>query len=340
MNLNWTIAFPKVHFPFPLSYNDHFFFIGSCFTEHIGNYLKDLKFSVVQNPAGILFDPHSIAFHLKQWSNHILPNESDFFCFNELWHHWKFHTQFVSINLNTTFQKILSSVNLAIEHLKKTDWLIVTLGSSYSYKLSDKISDEHITKYGIHYPVANCHKCPNQWFYKYLTPSNETFDLLNDAFENVKKVNPQIQFLINISPVRHLRDGVVENNRSKARLIEAVHALVESRKDTFYLPSYEIVIDVLRDYRFYDLDKAHPNYEATQWILQFFVENYFSKETQDRMKEIQEIQLAYQHQPRNPETQAHQKFLQSYYDKTLRLSKLLPHLDWEKELNYFGKSQE
>jgi hypothetical protein len=95
------------------------------------------------------------------------------------------------------------------------------------------------------------------------------------------------------------------------------------------------VIDVLRDYRFYDIDKAHPNYEATQWVIQYFVENYFSKDTQELMKEIQEIQLAYQHQPRNPQTQAHQKFLHTYYEKTLYLQKKLPHLNWEKELEHF-----
>lgn len=337
MHLNWTIAFPKTQFPFQFSYNNHFFLIGSCFTEHIGNYLKDLKFQVVQNPAGILFDPLSIAFHLIQWSEEIYPSKEEFFYYQELWHHWKFHTQFSSTDLENSYQLVLGSVSHAIENLKKTDWLIVTLGSSYSYQLTNQIPNEHLQKYGLNYPVANCHKCPNQWFHKYLTPIQETFEILNHAFNKVKKINPKIQFLINISPVRHLRDGVVENNRSKARLIEATHLLVENRKDTFYLPSYELVIDVLRDYRFYDVDKAHPNYEATQWVIQYFIENYFSEETQEFLKEVHEIRLAYQHQPKNPQTQAHQKFLQSYYEKTLSIQKRLPFLNWDKELEYFGK---
>ncbi len=337
MNLNWTIAFPRPYFPFELSYKDQFFLIGSCFTEHIGKFLQQLKFKVTQNPAGILFDPHSIAFHLFNWARGIYPTSEELFLDNELWHHWKYHTQFSSTNFHESYQKIYDASHQAILFLKQSTWLVVTLGSSYTYKLDEGIPVEHYQKFGVGYAVANCHKCPNTWFQKYLNPIHETYQLLNEAFNEVLKVNPKIRFLVNISPVRHLRDGVVENNRSKARLLEAVHQLVENRKDTFYLPSYELVIDVLRDYRFYDLDKAHPNYEATQWVLNYFVEHYFSKECQEQIKKIQDIITAYHHQPRNPDTVAHQQFLASYLEKTLQMQKVLPDLDWGNELRYFGR---
>ncbi len=336
MNLSWTIPLPKSYFPYQLSYYNHFFLVGSCFTEHIGKFLKELKFQVIQNPAGILFDPHSIAFHLSNWANGCSPKREELFLEKELWYHWKYHSQFSSVSQEQTFHEIKKSYDMAIIHLKKTDWLIVTFGSSFSYRLNHNIPDELKEKFGIGYFVANCHKCPNQWFDKYLTPITETYELINVAFHQIKSINPKIRFLLNISPVRHLRDGVIENNRSKARLLEAIHLLVENREDTYYLPSYEIVIDVLRDYRFYDIDKAHPNYEATQWVLQYFLQNFFSKETQEIVKKIQDIQTAYNHKPRNPNTLAHVQFLNSYLEKTLQLQKELPHLDWSKELKYFN----
>lgn len=335
-NLNWTIAFPKANFPHQLTYENQFFLIGSCFTEHIGKFLKNLKFRVYQNPAGILFDPHSIAFHLSEWAKSQIPREYELFFYNELWYHWKYHSQFSSTKKEKCYEEIQNSALEAINQLKTCDWIIITLGSSFAYQLSAEASPEHIKQFGQGFSVANCHKCPNQWFHKYLMPSSETFDLLNQAFHEIKMLNPKVQFLLNISPVRHLRDGVVENNRSKARLIEAVHQLVETHSDCYYLPSYEIVIDVLRDYRFFDTDKAHPNYEATQWVLQYFIENYFSPSTQVQIQKVTEILNAYQHRPKNPDTLAHQKFLKTFYEKTLEIQKLLPHLNWHDEIQYFG----
>jgi hypothetical protein len=339
MPLNWTIAFPTVHFPLKLSYHDQFFLIGSCFTEHIGKYLSELKFHVTQNPAGILFDPHSIAYHLSNWAQEIYPVPEEWFCYNELWHHWKYHSQFSTTQKNISYEQAFASSRLAIQQLKTADWLIITLGSSYSYRLSSNAPQEQLQLYREGYFVANCHKCPAQWFEKYLTPSSETYELLYSTFEIIKQVNPKIHFLLNISPVRHLRDGVIENNRSKARLIEAVHLLVENRPDTFYLPSYELVIDVLRDYRFFDIDKAHPNYEATQWVLQYFLEHYFSKETQEIIEKVKEIVSAYQHKPKNPDTQAHKNFMKTFYQKTCELQKHFPFLDWRKELEYFNHEE-
>ena len=308
-----------------ITYHDKLFLIGSCFTEHIGKRLEDLKFPVLQNPHGILFDPISVSKSINAYLSQKVYEESDLFFLNELWQSWNHHSQFSAMDAREVLQNINASQQRAYQHLVESTWLIITLGSSYSYQLVENGQ-----------PVANCHRAPGQWFHKYLLSTEETTLALAESIDNLMQINPGIQIIFTISPVRHIRDGVVENNRSKARLIEAVHSLTEQYKQVHYFPAYELVIDVLRDYRYYDVDLVHPNYAATEFVFEKFEENFINHHTREVMDTIKKVVTGYKHKPFNPDTQAHRSFLQSHLEKVKALQLQHPQLNFSKELIYFS----
>jgi hypothetical protein len=297
---------------------------GSCFTEHIGQHLMDIKFDILQNPNGILFDPLSVASSLISYLEPQSYKTEDLFFYNELWQSWKHHGEFSDTNQTRCLSKINQSQQAAHSFLKQADWLIITLGSSFSYLLKEKKIS-----------VAKCHRAPGDWFSKKLLPVEEMLAILDEAIHRMMDFNPSLNIVFTISPVRHIRDGVIENNRSKARLIEVVHQLVNKFNRTHYFPAYELVIDVLRDYRFYDKDLVHPNYMATNFVLENFMENYVQPESRLLAEEIRKLGVSRKHRALHPDTQAHQRFLQEQYARTLELSGKYPFLNFEDELLHF-----
>src|SRR6185312_4479646 len=243
-------------FPFTISYTDKILFLGSCFSEEIGNKLYDLKFDILQNPNGILYDPQSIADAVFDYVNNKKYSEQELFELNGLWHSWKHHSQFSGVNKNDVLEKINQSQSRAHIFLKEAKILIITLGAAYNYILKDKRQN-----------VANCHKAPSSFFEKNLLSTKEIIRHLIATCDTLHQFNGQLKIIFTISPVKHVKDGIVENNRSKARLIEAVHSIVEEKESAFYFPSYELVTDVLRDYRFYKDDLVHPNETATSYVF-------------------------------------------------------------------------
>ena len=185
--------------------------------------------------------------------------------------------------------------------------------------------------------MANCHKAPAKEFIKHLCTIEESVTALDAAMHQLFHFNPKLKIIFTISPVRHLRDGVVENNRSKARLIEAVHHLVNKFDKLYYFPAYELVIDVLRDYRFYDVDLAHPNYAATSFVLEKFSESCFDNVTISLMEEIRKIVIARNHKPFNATSQQHKQFLQTQLERSKALQQKYTWLDFSKELEYFAE---
>jgi hypothetical protein len=312
--------------------------VGSCFTEHIGNALKELKFEVLQNPNGILFDPASVCTSLVSYIQNKQYTEDDLFYLNEVWQSWQHHSRFSGVDKEQVLQDINKSQTAAHQLIQEADWLIITLGSSFSYRLVKSNAGEAMPTTG-EACVANCHRAPAQWFHKHLMPVSETIERLDNTIHQLFYVNKKVNIIFTISPVRHIRDGVVENNRSKARLIEAVHHLVNKFDRLYYFPSYEIVIDVLRDYRFYDLDMVHPNYLATDFVLKKFLETFMSAETMALIGELKKISIARKHKPTHPSTEAHKKFLQSNFDKLISLKQQHPHLNFDEELNYFARPE-
>jgi hypothetical protein len=320
----------------PISYQDKILLMGSCFTEHIGGDLEELKFSILQNPNGILFDPVSVCRSLISYVENKKYTDADLFQLNEVWHSWNHHSRFSNINATEAVRIINESQQAAHEFLKQTDYIIITLGSSFTYRLTDlAVSSTNPPARGR--GAANCHRAPAQWFTKHLLDINETVSLLDDCLKQLLKFNPKLKFIFTVSPVRHIRDGVVENNRSKARLLESVHSIIEKHEQAYYFPAYELVIDVLRDYRFYDIDLVHPNYPATEFVLEKFAESCIDPSSQQMMKEIKDIVIARKHKPFQPETKAHQQFLMSYFEKTKSLQKKYPYLDLKEELIYFSQ---
>lgn len=318
-----------------ITYRDKILLTGSCFTEHIGNSLQDLKFSVFQNPNGILFDPRSVCSSIISYIENKQYKKADLFLLNEVWNSWEHHSRFSNINADECLRIINESQEQAHEFLKKADWLIITLGSSFSYRLSDLTPQPPLQRERGSTGVANCHRAPSQWFNKHLLSIDETVSLLDTTYHRLKQFNPKLKIIFTISPVRHIRDGVIENNRSKARLIEAVHHMINKFPDLFYFPAYELVIDVLRDYRFYDVDMVHPNYPATEFVMEKFRENYIDEESQQLMEEIKKIVIARKHKAFQPATNAHKTFLKVHLEKTKELQTKYSFLDLTDEINYF-----
>lgn len=322
----------------PITYTDKILLTGSCFTEHIGNALQDLKFSVLQNPSGILFEPHSVCKSLVSYIQNKQYTTDDLFQLNEVWHSWQHHSRFSHTDRDEAIRIINMSQQKAHDFLKTADWIIITLGSSFSYRLTRLSESGKASPFGGGWEgaaVANCHRAPAQWFNKHLMEINETVEALDNCYHQLLQFNPKLRIIFTVSPVRHTRDGVIENNRSKARLIEAVHHMVNKFDKLYYFPAYELVIDVLRDYRFYDIDMAHPNYQATSFVLDKFSEACIDTETRQLMQEIKKIMIARKHKAFQPSTGAHRQFLLSHAEKVKDLMNKPPFPDLREELNYF-----
>lgn len=314
--------------------------IGSCFTEHIGNALADLKFTVLQNPSGILFDPASVCASLTAYMQGRQYGPEDLFFYNELWQSWQHHSRFSGTEKAAVLENINAAQKEAAAFLADADWLIITLGSSFSYRLRNEEGAGTTGSIGPvagNGAVANCHRTPAQWFQKHLLQISETVELLDNTIHQLFYRNRKVRIIFTISPVRHIRDGVVENNRSKARLIEAVHHLVNKFDRIHYFPSYELVIDVLRDYRFFAEDLVHPNYLATDFVLQHFLGAFMSPETNDLVAELRKLRTARRHKPQHPGTEAHLRFMQSQLQKVEDLQQRYPHLSFADEIAYFGR---
>jgi hypothetical protein len=309
---------------FRISHKDSLLLMGSCFTSNVGRELENLKFDVCHNPTGILFDPFSVVTHLRDALEYREYNTCDLTLRDEVWHSMNHHTDFSSTNSDAVTAKINRAVKQTGDMIRKASVLFLTLGSAYYYRLAENGSR-----------VANCHRFPAGTFTKDLAGIDEITAELSDVIHAIRKVNPNIRFVFTVSPVRHIREGAVNNNRSKARLLESVHQLCGQLPSAHYFPAYELVIDVLRDYRFYDVDLVHPNYSATTFVFEKFKECFFTEETKEFAKEISEVMAAFRHRPNFPDTTAHQRFLHVQLEKIERLKALLPDTDWSMQETYF-----
>jgi GSCFA family len=311
--------------PQPIRYGEKILLTGSCFTEHIGDALSDWKFTTLLNPNGILFDASSVASSLISY---IAPKRyvaEDLVFFNELWQSWQHHSHFSGTDKAAVLDRINASQERAHAFLREADWLIITLGSAFSYRLAEGLA-----------PVANCHRVPGRNFVKHLLTIEEIVTALDSCLHQLFYFNPGLKVIFTVSPVRHIRDGVVENNRSKARLIESVHHLTNKFDRLFYFPAYELVIDVLRDYRFYDIDMVHPNYAATQFVLEKFVEYGIDAGSRQVLEEVKKLVVARRHRPLHPETSAHARFMQEQREKAVGLAAKYPFLDLSEEIRHFS----
>lgn len=312
-----------------IGYRDSLFLIGSCFSENMGAKLNTHLFKVFENPHGILFNPISVAQSLSDCIHNKQYTEADLFQLNEVWNSWQHHSRFSGISSKEALDKINNSIAKAHTFLKTADHIVITLGSAWVYQLNSQ------SPHAAGLVVANNHKAPATWFEKALMKPDALVLLLNKMVKDLLQFNPHLQIIFTISPVRHLREGLVENNRSKAVLIQAVHEIVDSTENVAYFPSYEYVIDDLRDYRFYAEDLVHPNYAASNYVWEKWVETYMNEETQGIMKQVAELQLAVQHKPFFAGSTQHKEFLQNCIAKSERLLSLYPYLPLNDQVQFF-----
>lgn len=320
--------FPKP-FSTKINHRDKLLLIGSCFTEQIGAKLSRYKFDTLENPHGILFNPVSILKSLERYATGIPYTKDELFNFNGVWGNWDHHTRYSAVYAEDSLRKINDSLTLGQEYVSTADWVLITLGSAFVYERRDILS-------GPEYPqaVANCHKIPADKFNRRLLPSAEVEAVLSQMIEVIHRVNSSAKIIFTISPVRHLREGFIENNRSKASLIQAVHQVTDYNK-TIYFPSYELVIDDLRDYRFFAEDMAHPNYAATNYVWEKFCTACIDEPSRELMKAIAGIMQARNHKPFNPSSDQHKKFLQDQLEKIRTLKESYPYLNFGEESLFF-----
>jgi hypothetical protein len=314
---------------YPIEYGDKLMLIGSCFTENIGAKFKAHLFELSENPYGILFNPVSVTNALTEIMDKRMYKEEDLFHYNELWHSWNHHSRFSAIDQKDALESINHTILEAHHFLKSANRLVITLGSAWLYHLTNE------APLGQGQVVANNHKGPINWFYKSLMQPKVLQAHLEDLVSRLQAFNPNLHIVFTISPVRHLREGLIENNRSKAVLIHAVHELVSQTNQVDYFPAYEYVMDDLRDYRFYAEDLVHPNFAASGYVWDKLVETYMEPKTQSIMKQIAELQLAMNHKPFFIGSVEHQKFLQSCIHKTETLMAAHPALSLQDHLAFF-----
>ena len=303
---------------------DSIFLIGSCFSTEMFLKLKRRKFDVLSNPYGVLFDTLSISRAIEDIKKNNEYKIDDLYKFKDTYLSWNHHSDFNDIESQNTLNKINNSISNANSFLKKSKVVIITLGSAFSYRLINE------NKF-----VANCHKYPQNHFEKVLVSIEEIENQLFNIINNLKSIQSEIQIIFTISPVRHLRDGVIENNKSKSRLIEALTRLEEKNEKFYYFPAYEIVMDVLRDYRFFDIDMAHPNYLATDIVFDYFKTLCIDEKDYDIIEEMNKLYIATQHHSKNPNSEEHKQFLKTYKEKIIQYQKLYSNIDFLNEKAHF-----
>ena len=316
MKLTTNIAINKVTHN-TISYNSKLLLIGSCFSENIGNKLAYFKFQSKQNPFGILFHPKAIENFITKAINEERYTEKDIFFHNERYHSFDAHSSLSSSSKDELLNNLNTNIELTHELLKTSSHIIITLGTAWVYR---EIASDIL--------VANCHKIPQKKFLKELLSIDEILESLEAIQSLVKSINSNISILYTVSPVRHIKDGFVENQRSKAHLLSAIHQVIEPRKNIFYFPSYEIMMDELRDYRFYAEDMIHPNQTAINYIWEKFTDTWFSESNFETMKTVDTIQKGLTHRPFNPDSEAHQLFLEKLHTKKETLLQAFPFMNF------------
>ena len=270
--------------------------IGSCFSEHMAKKLRRGGFRVLDNPHGILFNPTSMGRALNDYLDLRTYTREDLTFNGEQWVSLDHHGRFNDADQEVVLERINESIRAGHDHLLQCSHLVLTLGTSWVYR--------HLERDRI---AANCHKIPQKEFRKELLSVEEMVGDLEKLLARIRQTRPQLTVLLTVSPVRHLRDGMVENSRSKARLLEAAHRLTEL-KNTYYFPSYEIMMDDLRDYRFYEADMIHPNRTAIDYVWEKFSETWIHQESREIMARAERINRALEHRPLFPGSEPHREF--------------------------------
>ncbi len=318
---------PPTKAPFDLTHAHRTVVIGSCFSEHIGERLKAYKFPVLVNPSGILYNPLSIAQLLERL---LLPKadlSGEFFQHQGLWHSWQHHGRFSHPDRLFFEAQIRQGHAQAAQFAASADRFFLTLGTAHVFFLRDSGRI-----------VANNHKAPADWFEQRRLSVSETAEALAAAIERWKAVRPQLEVLLTVSPVRHLRNGFIENQRSKAVLLLVCDTLCTQLPYVHYFPAYELLLDDLRDYRFYADDMVHPSEVAIDYIWEYFAQAFFPPQTAQLVAQIERVRTAVAHRPFHPNTSEHRNFVLQQREAIRRICQQYPQLDFSEEMDKLGIS--
>lgn len=303
-----------------IDYDSQLLLLGSCFSENIGRKLEYFKFRTLQNPFGILFHPEAIENLIERAAQKNKYADTDVFFLNERWQCYEAHSDLSDVSKENLLKNLNNGLETALVQLEKATHIIITLGTAWVYR--------HLTSDKI---VANCHKVPQKEFAKELLSIDEIVSGLQAVIEFVNSVNKMTQVIFTISPVRHLKDGFIENQRSKAHLIAAIHQILNTSDfvpSTSYFPSYELQMDELRDYRFYERDMVHPNQLAVDYIWEKFKQVWISESVYQTMNEVETIQKGIKHRPFYPESAQHQKFRKLLEMKIAHIQEQFPLMEF------------
>ena len=305
--MQFTTKIPIQKSSFPIDYDSKILLLGSCFAENMGEKFEYFKFQTIVNPFGIIFNPVSLEKLIRRSVEKRKFTENDIFFHNELWHCYDVHSELSNSDKDAFLESLNDLISSTNKQLSDSTHIIITLGTSCVYQ---NIASNEI--------VANCHKVPQKQFTKELLSIQQIEESLESIISLVHSVKPNCKFIFTVSPVRHIKDGFIENTLSKAHLIAAIHSVLNRKFSTslelttqnnIYFPAYEIMMDELRDYRFYAEDMLHPSQTAIDYIWIQFFENYISESQFGLMNDICSIQKGLKHRPFNPNTESHQKFL-------------------------------
>lgn len=309
--------------PFSIDYSTPLLMLGSCFTDNIGNILADRKFPVLVNPFGVVYNPISVALVLNRIADGTPYTESDILKRNGIWFSFDHHTTFSSHSQAQCLQNINTSLAQAHSLWNKADRLIVTFGTARVYRYNE-----------TNRPVANCHKIPAREFTHQLLTVNSIVEEWNDLLKKQLACKPNLKVLFTVSPVRHWKDGAAGNQISKSTLLLAISQLVSMFPDNvFYFPSYEIMMDDLRDYRFYNDDMLHPNSQAISYIWSRFVSSVLSSPAGLLLTEVQKLQKAVNHRPFNTQSDEYRKHVALTLDKISAFVSKHSNIDFSKEIS-------
>jgi len=324
--MNFRTSLPPLEADFTITHQDALLSIGSCFTKHIGNRLIDLKFNNLLNPFGIIFNPISLSNALHYLLSDRTFTEDDLFYHHEQWRSFMHHSCFSGMDKIATLDHMNLSLHEARTHLKQVNRLLITLGTAnvFIYKKTGEI-------------VANHHKLPIQDFERRRLHIRDIAEAFEPLFRELKRQTPGLHIIMTVSPVRHIRDGLIENQRSKAALLIALEHLVRDLDYVHYFPSYEYMMDDLRDYRFYESDMIHPNEQAIAYIWERFSDAFFDAKTRELNQRIDDIIRASRHRPFHPRSQQHRAFLRQQLEKIAALERAYPDLNFRRERQAFER---
>mgnify|MGYP000553068354 CR=1 FL=1 len=315
MNFTTRVYIPNSQHP--LDYNSKIISLGSCFAVNMGEKLDYFKFKNTTNPFGIIFNPVSIEKLIVRSVNQKKFTDEDLFFHNERFHCYEVHSDLSSVNQQELLDSLNTSLEFTYQKIKTATHILITYGTSWVYQ--EKNSGA---------VVANCHKMPQSHFDKHLLSVASIEAAIQNTVDVIRKVNPNCSFVFTLSPVRHIKDGFVENQRSKAHLITALQNLLSDHllDQAGYFPAYEIVMDELRDYRFYGDDFLHPSSMAIEYIWQRFRASSISETAWSTLDEVEAIQKSLLHKPFNPLAESHQKFQSKLQEKISKLQERYPFM--------------